>query len=474
MKRQISDINLDFFQGHPILNKHVVLLDHIRQKFQKKNDVWFIKVPGRVNLIGEHVDYNNGVVLPCAIDREIVICLTGNSSGLVRISNVNPDYPEIEFSVRKTIVPDEKGFWGNYIKAGVNGIVEYLSQSTDSNLLAINGFDAVISSTLPPAAGLSSSSTLVVGAALAILLANEIQVDKLTIAEICAKAEHFVGTSGGGMDHAACLLGKKDSFLKIEFNPLIAEPIPAPGDVEIILFHSLVEAEKSSHVREEYNRRVLECGFALDLFNRFISNHLQTDIKPLKNLGDISPPYFNISELELDVMISEYLKSLPESHSLKELVSIFEVSQHELAIQYRNVLRGAELNELPGGYKVKGRFKHVYTECQRVQKAITCLLNNDKVQLGKLLDKSHDSLAKDYEVSTPEVDSIVKLLKKFGAFGARLVGAGFGGMILALSDHTRAEGLIENMQNSFYSKIQQQKFTDYIVRCNTADGAGLI
>jgi galactokinase len=261
MLRTYSDLTFEFFQNHPILKKHITLLDHTKRKFRDINNIFFIRVPGRVNLIGEHIDYNNGPVLPCAIDREIILCLTDNTSGSIRVSNVNPDYKEFAFSARNIIEPYEKGHWGNYIKAGVKGIVDYLGQNTDLNPESILGFDAIISSTLPAAAGLSSSSTLVVGAALAILIVNQIPMDKLTVAEICAEAEHFVGTSGGGMDHAACLLGKKDSFLKIEFNPLKAEPVSAPDDIEIILFHSLVDAEKSSHVREEYNRRVLECLF---------------------------------------------------------------------------------------------------------------------------------------------------------------------------------------------------------------------
>ncbi len=474
MQRKLGEINKDLFLNHPIIKKHLALLDPIKQNFQDEDDIWFIKVPGRVNLIGEHVDYNNGAVLPCTIDREIVICLTDNSHGLVRVSNLNPDYQEIQFSARNPIDPYEKGHWGNYIKAGVKGIVDYLYQSTELNLQNINGFDAVVSSTLPPAAGLSSSSTLVVGAALAILAVNQIPVDKLKVAEICAEAEHFVGTAGGGMDHAACMLGEKDSFLKIEFNPLKAESVSAPCDIDIILFHSLVQAEKSSYVREEYNRRVLECRFALDLFNIFISDRLMREKEPPESLGDITPQYFNISQLELDNLISEFIGSLADTYSLNDLLSRFNISRDELANQYRNALRGADLKEFQDGYKLKGRFRHVYTECQRVEKAIKCLQNREKIQLGKLLDASHKSLAEDYDVSTPEVDSIVKLLREFGALGSRLVGAGFGGMVLAISDQSHADELIKNMQDFFYSEKQHKNQNDYIIRCKTSDGAGLI
>jgi N-acetylgalactosamine kinase len=474
MLRKLSEINNTFIQNHPVLLKHISLQNLIKQNFQENDKIWFIKAPGRVNLIGEHVDYNMGTVLPCAIDREIILCFKDDQSGKIHVSNVNPDFKNIQFSIRDPIKPYSKGHWGNYIKAGIKGILDYIGQSTDLNLQNLNGFNAIISSTLPPAAGLSSSSALVVAAALAILTVNQIPLDNIKIAEICAKAEHFVGTSGGGMDHAACLLGKKDAFLKIEFNPLHVTPISSPGDIEVILFHSLIEAEKSSNVREEYNRRVLECQFSVDLFNLFISNNHTLNIKPPKFIGEITPQYFDIPYAEMENLILEFIDSLPDSYSLLELLSIFNISRDDLAHKYSHILRGSDLTELPGGYKVRGRFRHVYTECQRVDQAVKCLQNKEKIQLGKLLDASHESLANDYEVSTPEVDSIVKLLRQFGAFGTRLVGAGFGGMILTLSDQYHADELIKKMKDFFYSKKPHQKLNNTIIRCKTSDGAGIL
>jgi len=469
-----KDINIEYFQQHPVLKNHISLCDYARRKFSDTNDISIIRVPGRINLIGEHVDYNNGAVLPCAIDREIVLCLTENKSGLVRVSNVNPDYPKIQFSVKNLIEPDEKGLWGNYIKAGVKGIVDYFSQKGEFNPDEIKGFDAIISSTLPPAAGLSSSSTLVVGAAMSFLTVNNIEMNKLKVAEICAEAEHFVGTAGGGMDHAACLLGVKNAFLKINFNPLKAQPVQAPGDLDIILFHSLVEAEKSGHVREEYNRRVLECHLALDLFNQFISKQFPGITTPLKSLGEITSNYFDIPQPVLDGHVHKFLVSLQDAYTLSEILTLLNCSVDELEELYCNMLRGAKLIEIDGGYKLKGRFRHVYSECQRVEMAIKYLQQNDKVSLGKLLNASHKSLAEDYEVSTPEVDSIQYLLRRFGAYGSRIVGAGFGGMVLAISDHSHSNELIEKMKETFYSKKILNNLDNYIIRCNTADGAGLL
>jgi N-acetylgalactosamine kinase len=431
-------------------------------------------VPGRVNLIGEHVDYNNGPVLPCAIDREVVLCCRKNNTGVVRVKNVDPAYPEVTFSILKQIVPDKMGHWGNYIKAGVKGITGDSSQTSSKTKEVQFGFDAVISSTVPQAAGLSSSSTLVVAAALAILTVNEIFIDRLTLAEICADAEHFVGTSGGGMDHAAILLGKKDAFVKLQFNPLRAESISAPPEIELVLFHSLIEAEKSRNVREAYNKRVLECNMALDIFNLFLKSQNIFSEHKLEYIGDITSEFMGLSQSAIDKLVPEFLNTLSEIYSRQDLEVLFRISLNKLADRYKHILRDSSLKDVKNGFKLKQRFKHVYSECQRVHRSIQCLKNKDILALGKIIDTSHESLSRDYEVSTPEIDSIVTLLKKHGTYGARLVGAGFGGMILALTDSSHSEELITNIQKSFYSRQPDISFNETVIRCNTADGAGII
>jgi N-acetylgalactosamine kinase len=474
MTIKCSGINSDTFQDHPILKNHSNLLDSIRNTFQDEDDIWIIKVPGRVNLIGEHVDYNNGPVLPCAIDREVVLCCRKNDTGTVHVSNVNSVYSNITFSLLDQIIPDKKGSWGNYIKAGVKGITDYAFQSTSSNKASLAGFDAVISSTVPQAAGLSSSSALVVAAALATLTANEIALDKLTLAEICADAEHFVGTSGGGMDHAAILFGEKDTFIRLRFNPLKADPISAPPEIELVLFHSLIEAEKSRNAREAYNKRVLECHMAIDGFNQFLKNQHIILENVLKYIGDVTPDFIGMSQSEIDRLVLEFLDSLSDKYSLKELESFIQTPSNELATRYKHILQDTSLDDIKDGFNLKGRFKHVYSECRRVDQAIQSLGINDIARLGKILDASHQSLSRDYEVSTSEIDSLVNLLKKNGTYGARLIGAGFGGMILGLTDSSHSDELIKNIQESFYSRHSVKHIKETVIRCNTAGGAGVV
>jgi N-acetylgalactosamine kinase len=474
MRRTCKNIDRAFFISHPVLKKHISLLESLQKTYHSDDDVWFIKAPGRVNLIGEHTDYNMGPVLPCAIDREIVFCLRGNNSAEICISNVDPKFERIRFSFDRPFEAYSKGHWGNYIKAGVKGILDYFDRSDSLGSNEIKGYDAIVSSTLPLAAGLSSSSALVVAAAFSLLVVNQITLDKLKLAEICAEAEHFVGTAGGGMDQTTSLMGKKNTFLRIEFNPFKVQSIPAPKNIALLLFHSLVEAEKSHHVREEYNRRVLECRIGVDLYNRFIAKHHNDKVKPIRYIGEIQSDYYRLSPPDLDMLVLKFLNQLKDSYKKEEIAAILEISHEKLDQKYSTIINNNVLIEPANGFKIKGRFRHVYSECQRVDRMIQCLLENDIVAMSDILKRSHDSLSKDYEVSTPEVDSLLKTLRGIGITGARLMGAGFGGMILALTDRSKRDKIIEKMKETFYSQKIPEVIDNYIIPCVTSDGAGEI
>ena len=147
-----------------------------------------IEAPGRINLIGEHTDYNMGPVLPCAIDKEIVFCLRKNDSDEIIVNNVNPKFSGLKFCLSQPIDPYAKGNWGNYIKAGVKGVIDHLQSKGHHNLSDLCGFDAVVSGTLPLAAGLSSSSALVVASALSFVVINNLNIEKLEIDRTYSKA----------------------------------------------------------------------------------------------------------------------------------------------------------------------------------------------------------------------------------------------------------------------------------------------
>jgi len=475
MLKKCKEVDKDYFSNHPVLTHHTSLLEKVKNTFSPQDNIFFLKAPGRVNLIGEHTDYNMGPVLPCAINKEIIFCIRPGKTSKINVLNVDKKFDDINFSIREKIEPYPTGHWGNYIKAGILGILDYVKSSSPKDINRFKGYDIIVSSTLPPAAGISSSSALVVAAALSFVLANNLDLSKPKIAEICAKAEHFVGTSGGGMDQAASLLAKKNSFLYMEFNPLRIEEIMAPEGIQLLLFSSLVQAEKSGKSRLEYNRRVLECKMAVDLFKRFLLTNVSGSYPEINFIGEVKSENFNISQDKLDQLVELFLNDLPDSFTIAKFTEKMSLNEQELNKRYQSILQGSDrLKEPSDGFKIKSRFKHVYYECRRVYKTIDSLRLFDLNELGNLLNKSHNSLSLDYEVSIPEADELVNILRENGALGARIMGAGFGGMILALTDPATMDQLAEAVKKKYYFNKIPENQNEHIIPCVTADGAGLL
>jgi galactokinase len=203
-----------------------------------------VSVPGRVNLIGEHIDYHGLPVLPMAIQRRVTIAFqpVGDHS----VSATSPDYGARSFQLDDA-VPFASGDWGNYLKAAARLVTR--------RWILSKGIVASIDSDLPSAAGLSSSSALMTGVALALLRANNIEPTVEELMEVLPEGEQFVGTRGGGMDHAAVLAARPGCALLVHFDPFRYEPIPIPLGWTFLVAHSLTHAQKSGAVREQYNVR---------------------------------------------------------------------------------------------------------------------------------------------------------------------------------------------------------------------------
>ncbi|MBZ5594100.1 MAG: hypothetical protein LAP39_17810 [Acidobacteriia bacterium] len=204
-----------------------------------------VSVPGRVNLIGEHVDYHGLPVLPMAIQRRIRIAFRPRDDR--RIRAVSPPYGARDFEWTRHLKPTSSGDWENYIRAA--------AEAVGARWNPARGIDAAVVSDLPPAAGLSSSSALLTGFTLALLQANGVRATFEELMEVLPEGEYFVGTRGGAMDHAAVLGSRSGCALWVHFAPLSACPVPIPKDWSFLVAHSLTTAEKSGKVRAEYNAR---------------------------------------------------------------------------------------------------------------------------------------------------------------------------------------------------------------------------
>lgn len=205
-----------------------------------------ISVPGRVNLIGEHIDYHGLDVLPMALARRIRILFRPREDALIRAASHN-GYGRREFLWQPQLAPAAEGDWENYLRAAAATVAARWGRG--------RGLDAEVDSDLPPAAGLSSSSALYAGFVLALLRANGLEASFEELMAVLPEGEQFVGTRGGGMDHAAVLAARPGCALRVSFEPLAVHSIPLPPDFAFLVAHSLTTAQKSGAAREEYNAR---------------------------------------------------------------------------------------------------------------------------------------------------------------------------------------------------------------------------
>lgn len=205
-----------------------------------------ISVPGRVNLIGEHIDYHSLDVLPMALERRVRIRFTPRPDAVIHARSHN-GYGARTFTWTPGLAPAPAGDWENYLRAAAVTVAGHWTIG--------RGVDAEVDSDLPSAAGLSSSSALYAGFVLALLDANGIRTSFEELMGLLPAGEQFVGTRGGGMDHAAVLGARRGCALRVGFTPIAVEPIPVPADWAFLVAHSLTTAHKSGGAREEYNAR---------------------------------------------------------------------------------------------------------------------------------------------------------------------------------------------------------------------------
>ncbi len=365
-----------------------------------------VSVPGRVNLIGEHIDYHNLPVLPMAIQRRVSIAFRPRLDTRIRaVSSGN--FGEREFVLASHFDPDLSGDWLNYLKAAV------LAASRRWTLRW--GIDAAITSDLPPAAGLSSSSALLAGFTLAMLHANDIRPMFQELMDILPEGEQFVGTRGGGMDHAAVLAAKAGRALLVNFAPLEVSSIPIPQDWAFLVAHSLTTAEKSGAVRSEYNARRTAGSRALE------------------KLGLTSYP------------------SALETHSLDELNALARTGP----------LTDDEVQA----------FLHVVTESLRVTRGVAALCAGDAMTFGELLYASHASLRERLRVSSPALDALVDAARASGALGARLTGGGFGGCVVILCLRPERGRVREELVRRYYSAHANFDPENHIIDAEPSAGA---
>ena len=359
-----------------------------------------IKAPGRVNLIGEHTDYNDGFVLPCAIDYETVIACAQRNDRQIRVIAADYDNEEDSFSLDEPILHSDAHPWANYVR----GVVKHLMLRNKD----FSGADMVISGNVPQGAGLSSSASLEVAVGQALKSLYDLPLDGVALALNGQEAENqFVGCNCGIMDQLISALGKENHSLLIDCRSLETRAVSMPKNAAVVIINSNV---KRGLVDSEYNARREQCEVAARFFG-------------VKALRDVDPALFFSIEDELDPVVSR-------------------------------------------------RARHVITENDRTLAAADALASGDLKSMGELMAESHASMRDDFEITVPQIDKLVEIVKEVigDKGGVRMTGGGFGGCIVALVP----QDMVEKVRHAVEEQYQAHsglKETFYV--CTASQGAGV-
>ncbi|WP_105901741.1 galactokinase [Vibrio gangliei] len=358
-----------------------------------------IQAPGRVNLIGEHTDYNDGFVLPCAIDYQTVVAATKRDDHIVRVVAVDYDNQVNEFDISKPLEFDNDVMWVNYIR----GVIDCLQKRG----YQFKGADIAVSGNVPQGAGLSSSAALEVVIGQTFKTLYKLNISQQDIALNGQQAENeFVGCNCGIMDQLISAAGEPNHSLLIDCRSLETQAVSMPEDMAIVIINS---NKKRGLVDSEYNTRRQQCEAAAEFFG-------------VKALRDVTIETFNQRQSELDEVVAK-------------------------------------------------RARHVITENDRTVEAAQALRNNDMARLAELMEQSHISMRDDFEITCPEVDAIVEIVKavigKQG--GVRMTGGGFGGCVVSLVPPTLVDAVKQAVEAQYQAKTGLKE-TIYV--CKAMDGAG--
>jgi galactokinase len=361
-----------------------------------------VRAPGRVNLIGEHTDYNDGFVLPAAIDLEIRIALTPIEEPVATLT--------LEATGETATIPldpvgERRGDWTDYVA----GVAREMALAG----LTICGFAGVLSSTLPIGSGLSSSAALELASVWAMSGPDGPPADPMRIAQLAQRAENeYVGVRCGLMDQFASACGVAGAAVLLDCRSLEHRVVALPPDVALVVAHTGVPRSLGTSA---YNERRADCERAVAA--------IATREPAVRSLRDVDEP-----------MLERHRDVLDEVAAARAL--------------------------------------HIVRENQRVLETEAALGAGDVEQLGRLFADSHASLRDLYQVSCPELDTLVEIASSApGVLAARMTGAGFGGSTINLVRPEAVDQLRARIERDYPARTRRQP-TVWVVRA--VDGAGFV
>lgn len=447
----------------------------------------FARSPGRVNLIGEHIDYEGYSVLPMAIRQDTIIGIHRHEpvdgEKLLRIANVNDKYSLCTYPADPNQEIDLKTHrWGHYFICAYKGFYEFV-KAKGLDVGPPVGLDIMVDGIVPTGSGLSSSAAFVCSATIAIMAAFNLNFPKKELAQLTCECERHIGTQSGGMDQAISVMAQTGFAELIDFNPIRATDVALPAGGTFVIAHSLAESQKAVTAATNYNNRVVECRLAAIVLGIKLGMKPEDAIAEVKTLSDVEGLCVSFAGTRNSsdpvVAVKEFLNEEPytaediETITEEKLSSIFTNSQSSL-----DVLRAAK------HFKLHQRAAHVYSEAKRVHAFKDTVSSNlsdeDKLKkLGDLMNDSHHSCSVLYECSCPELEELVKVCREHGALGARLTGAGWGGCAVALVKESIVPQFILNLKEKFFQSridrgvIKKNDLGLYVFASKPSSGAAI-
>ena len=365
------------------------LIKEFKEIFKYDGEVETFFSPGRVNLIGEHTDYNGGFVFPCALDFGTYAVVKKREDKTFRMYSKNfKSLGTIEFNL-DSLVYNKKDNWVNYPKGVVKTFL-------DRNYKIDAGFDVLFYGNIPNGAGLSSSASIEVLTAVILKDLFKLDVDMVEMVKMCQVAENkFIGVNSGIMDQFAVGMGKNDNAILLDCNTLNFEYVPVKlKNMSIVIANT---NKKRGLADSKYNERRSSCEEAVKVLNNHGIN--------IKYLGELT-------------------------------VADFEKVKHYITDEEQ-----------------LKRATHAVSENERAKVAVEFLKKDDIAEFGKLMNKSHISLRDDYEVTGLELDSLVEAAwEEKGTVGSRMTGAGFGGCTVSIVENDYVDSFIKNVGKKYKEK----------------------
>ena len=477
--------------------------------FPGEPDLSLLRVPARINLMGVHIDHQGGYTNYITLNRETLFCFSPRNDDQIIVKNIDPNYPDFSFSIQSAYPSSLRGnwpafiqkplpnpgFWGNYIQSAAFRLQEEYPNR------CINGMNLLMGSNIPPNAGLSSSSTLVVGTMMALVQINQVPLKNEELIDLCGTAEWYSGTRGGSGDHAAMLLGKRNYLLNAGFKPFQYRYFPLPSDIDVLLIHSGIKSHKATNSKKIFNSRV--AAYAVS-YLIFLEKHPEFKNK-IQYLRDISPETLNLPLADFYRLI----KAIPETMDQKDLVSqyphltpewericttyqikdeqlplrevfLFGICEYQRACKFPEFLHSGQLN-------LAGELMDISHNGDRV----TCWSDNKYTpyhspyqddylehlaQMASLepINPSANLMFQPggYRCSIPEIDHIADYCKQFPEIlGAGLTGAGLGGAVIALIAKDKSQPILVKIREFLAQSLNPDAFSEI---CQPSEGATFI